>query len=73
VAKLIVAASDYLYAILMERYESYNMDIKALETLIEKKGGNREFMIHFLEGIDENLRDLYNRIDGIRDRMAVNA
>lgn len=71
VAKLIAAASDYLYAILMERYESYNMDIKALETVIEKKGGNREFMIHFLDGIGQNLMDIHNRIDGIRDRLAV--
>jgi GTPase SAR1 family protein len=70
-AKLIEAASEYLFALLMERYESYNTDIKALETMIEKKGGNREFMIHFLNGIGENLRNLHNSIDGIRDRLAV--
>jgi GTPase SAR1 family protein len=71
VAKLIEAASEYLYALLMERYETYNTDIKALETVIEKKGGNREYMIHFLNGTGENLRTLHNSIDGIRDRLAV--
>ena len=70
-AKLIEAASEYLYALLMERYESYNTDIKTLETVIEKKGGNREFMIHFLSGIGENLRNLHKSIDGIRERLAV--
>jgi len=71
VAKLIEAASEYLYTLLMERYEAYNTDIKALEKVIEKKGGDREFMIHFLNGIGENLRNLHNKIDGIRDRLAV--
>ncbi|KPK00856.1 MAG: hypothetical protein AMK71_07675 [Nitrospira bacterium SG8_35_4] len=70
-AKLIDGASEYLYTLLMERYESYTTDIKALETVIEKKGGNREFMIHFLNGIGENLRSLHDSIDAIRDRLSV--
>jgi len=70
VAKLIEASSEYLYSLLMERYESYTTDIKALETVIEKKGGNREFMIHFLNGMGENLLNISNRIADIRSRLS---
>lgn len=66
VAKLLEAASDYLYKLLMERFQSYNTDMKSLEQVIAKKGSDREEMINFLDWLTSSARRVHSDINDAR-------
>jgi hypothetical protein len=69
VAKLIEAAAVYLHQVLMEQYQSYNADIKAMEKIVEKKGKDREDMIDFLESMAGDAHRVEMAIEKARERM----
>jgi hypothetical protein len=68
-AKLIEAAAANLHQLLMEQYQSYNADIKAMEKVVEKKGKDREDMIDFLEDVAENSHGIQMTIEKARERL----
>jgi hypothetical protein len=68
-AKLIEAAAANLHQLLMEQYQSYNADIKAMEKVVEKKGKDREDMIDFLEDVAENSHRIQMTIEKARERL----
>jgi GTPase SAR1 family protein len=68
-AKLIEAASANLHQLLMEQFQSYNADIKAMEKVVEKKGKDREEMIDFLATITGETQGLEMSIEKAREKL----
>ena len=65
--KLLEAAAAQLNQLLMERFQSFDTNINALETMVQKEGKDREDMILFLDRISrdiQNLRDSINKCRG---------
>ncbi len=68
-AKLVEAAAENLHQILMEQYQSYNTDIKAMEKVVEKKGNDREDMIDFLGRVTEESQRIQSAIEKAREKL----
>ncbi len=67
VTRLLEAAAAQLSQLLMERFQSFDTNINALETMVQKEGKEREDMIMFLDRISrdiQNLRDSINKCRG---------
>ncbi|GBD95410.1 MAG TPA: hypothetical protein ENG83_14395 [Nitrospirae bacterium] len=63
VSRLLNAAVEYLHQLLIERFQSYNADVKVLEMMMEKKGSEREDMIEFLDRVAMNAEDIQETIN----------
>ncbi len=66
VSKLLDAAVEYLHQLLTERFQSYNADVKALEKMVKKKGGEREEMIEFLDSVAAEAENIQKKINRAR-------
>jgi hypothetical protein len=69
IAKLLNAATELLYTILMERYQSYDTDIQALEQMVEKKGTEREEILSFLDQMESDAGNIQDHIEILRNRL----
>ncbi len=69
VSKLIEASSEHLHQLLMEQFQSYNTDIKALEKVIQQKGNEREETINFLDRIALDALRIQDIVDSTRDKV----
>ncbi|KPK31641.1 MAG: hypothetical protein AMK70_12125 [Nitrospira bacterium SG8_35_1] len=69
IAKLLDAATEHLYTILLERYQSYDTDIQTLEQMVEKKGAEREEIINFLKQVESDARTIQDHIEKFRNRI----
>ena len=54
ISRLLEAAATHLHQLLMERFQTYDTNIRAMENLIEKKGKDREELISFLDHLAED-------------------
>jgi hypothetical protein len=67
VSKLINAAGGYLHDILMERFNSFDTNIKSLEHMVEKKGSSRTEMIEFLDRVREDAQHMRRALGTVRE------
>ncbi len=65
-SKLVDAASKHLHQILMERFQSFNTDLRTMEEVMKKKGSDREEMINFLDSVSVDVRRIKKSIDKCR-------
>jgi hypothetical protein len=68
-AKLIDAAGGYMHDILMERFNSYDTNIKSLEHIAEKKGSSRTEMIEFLDRVKEDAQRMRRELGMAREAV----
>ena len=68
-AKLIEASAENLHQILMEQYQSYNTNVKAMEKIVEKQGKDREDMVSFLDDLDRKDHGIQMQIEQARERL----
>lgn len=66
ISRLIDAAATHLHQLLMERFQSYDTNIRAMENLIEKKGKDREELISFLDHVSEDATRIQMEINTAR-------
>ncbi len=66
VSKLVEAASKHLHQILMERFQTFNTDLRTIEEVMKKKGSDREEMINFLDSVSVDVRRIKKSIDKCR-------
>ncbi len=66
VSRLLETASEHLHQLLLERFQTFNTDIKAMEKIIEKKGSDREEMISYLDQLANDIQRLEDSIDRVR-------
>jgi hypothetical protein len=69
ISRLLEDAATHLHQLLMERFQSYDTNIKAMETLIKKKGKDREELISFLDHVSENGTRMQMEIKTARDTI----
>ena len=69
ISKLLDTAATHLHQLLMERFQSYDTNIRAMENLIEKKGKDREELISFLDRISEDATRIQMEIKTARDTI----
>jgi hypothetical protein len=54
ISRLLEAAATHLHQLLMERFQAYDTNIRAMENVVKKKGQEREELISFLESVAED-------------------
>ena len=69
ISRLLDAAATHLHQLLMERFQSYDTNIKAMENIIEKKGKDREELIRFLDRVSENATRIQMEIKSARETI----
>ena len=69
ISRLLDAAATHLHQLLMERFQSYDTNIRAMENLIEKKGKDREELISFLDHVSEDATRIQMDIKTARDTI----
>lgn len=67
ISKLIDEAAKYVHNVLMERYQSYDADLTAMEEMMKKKGSDRGDMVDFLEKVTLDARLNQKAIDKCRN------
>ena len=72
VARLLEAASAQLHQLLMERFQSFDTNINALEAMAQKKGKEREDMINFLARINKDALHIRDNINKCRGALEFN-
>jgi hypothetical protein len=53
----------------MERFQSYEADMQTMENVVDKKGHEREEIIHFLENTTADIRRIQGEIEKERKRL----
>lgn len=71
-ARLLDAAAAQLHQLLMERFQSYDTNISALEKMVQKKGKDREEMTNFLESASNDIHKIRNTINKCRGALELN-
>jgi hypothetical protein len=66
ISRLLEAAATHLHQLLMERFQTYDTNIRAMENLIEKKGKDREELISFLDHVAEDATRIQMEINTAR-------
>lgn len=69
ISRLLDAAATHLHQLLMERFQSYDTNITAMENLIEKKGKDREELISFLDHVSEDATRIQMKMKTARDTI----
>lgn len=69
VTRLIDAAAEYLHQILIEQYQSYNADIRAMEKVVEKDGKDREDIITLLDSLSNEAHRIKMNIEKAGEKM----
>ncbi|HDH34463.1 MAG TPA: hypothetical protein ENG88_03305 [Nitrospirae bacterium] len=69
ISRLIEAAATHIHQLLMEKFQSYDTNIKAIENLIEKKGKDREELISFLDHVSEDAARIQMEIRTARETI----
>jgi t-SNARE complex subunit (syntaxin) len=67
--KLLNTTSEHLHSLLMERFQSYEADMQTMENVVDKKGHEREEIIHFLENTTADIRRIQGEIEKERKRL----
>ncbi len=68
-ARLLEAASAQLHQLLMERFQSYDTNISALEKMVQKKGKDRDEMTIFLGNAYKDINKIQNTINKCRGAL----
>jgi hypothetical protein len=61
--KLLNMASEHLHSLLIERFQSYEADMQTIENVVDKKGHDREEIIHFLENTTADVQRIQGEIE----------
>ncbi|HDN94726.1 MAG TPA: hypothetical protein ENG76_01435 [Nitrospirae bacterium] len=69
ISRLLEAAATHIHQLLMEKFQSYDTNIKAIENLIEKKGKDREELISFLDHVSEDAARIQMEIRTARETI----
>jgi GTPase SAR1 family protein len=67
--KFLNKASEHLHSLLMERFQSYEADMQTMENVVDKKGHEREEIIHFLENTTVDVQRIQGEIEKERKRL----
>lgn len=67
ISRLLEAAATHLHQLLIERFQTYDTNIRAMENLIEKKGKDREELTSFLNHVSEDATRIQMKINTARD------
>jgi GTPase SAR1 family protein len=69
ISKLLDDAATHLHQLLMERFQTYDTNIKAMENLLEKKGKDREELVSFLDRVSEDATRIQMKINTARETI----
>jgi ABC-type phosphate transport system auxiliary subunit len=69
IGKLIDESSAHLHRMLMEKYQSYFTDLKALEKTMEQKGSKHEDMLGFIESVASEINRVKIKIEMAREKF----
>jgi hypothetical protein len=69
VNRLLEAAAAQLNQLLMERFQSFDTNISALETMVHKEGKEREEMIMFFDRISRDIQSIRDSINKCRGAL----
>ena len=69
ISRLLEAAATNLHQLLVERFQTYDTNIMAMEDLIEKKGKDREKLISLLDHVSEDAARILMEITTARDTI----
>ncbi len=69
IGKLIDESSAHLQRMLMEKYQSYFTDLKALEKTMEQKGSKHEDMLGFIESVASEINRVKIKIEMAREKF----
>jgi hypothetical protein len=70
ISRLLEASATHLHQLLVERFQTYDTNIRALENLIEKKGKDREELIQFLDRVAEEATRIQMEINTARKTIS---